>query len=360
MLNDAWLFSSIEEIERMNMKKSKKWIVWTIMIVFVVGCLIIFVPNKKEVVHDDFDFWKETYDILAKKIGGLKFEDASWKIVLQDRKNAVEAEYPGLLIQYAEDENDRQTKTSLSMNEDSSKDKAVEFVYEVSEFDGDNLKAEKEFVLRSTDYKAEQFKTIYRVYEYLNGVFDRTDTKEGSLTIHGNEVDYDELPLMKEAFEHFDLLLENMENEFGVSYEGTNFIGVPTIEFSKEIAQDIQSKDYFSEVHYNAKGYGIVTFLMVDEDEKVASYGTYDVTRQGYGFRYDMTLVPRTIEQCFDLETPADIEKEMVYFDGERAYIYPADWRDEDILSDVNQGAENAVAVLSTQNKSYTDYERIP
>lgn len=53
------------------MKKSKKWIVWTIMIVFVVGCLIIFVPNKKEVVHDDFDFWKETYDILAKKIGGL-------------------------------------------------------------------------------------------------------------------------------------------------------------------------------------------------------------------------------------------------------------------------------------------------
>lgn len=241
---------------------------------------------------------------------------------MQDRKNAVEAEYPGLLIQYAEDENDRQTKTSLSMNEDSSKDKAVEFVYEVSEFDGDNLKAEKEFVLRSTDYKAGQFKTIYRVYEYLNGVFDRTDTKEGSLTIHGNEVDYDELPLMKEAFEHFDLLLENMENEFGVSYEGTNFIGVPTIEFSKEIAQDIQSKDYFSEVHYNAKGYGIVTFLMVDEDEKVASYGTYDVTRQGYGFRYDMTLAPRTIEQCFDLETPADIEKKwFILMAKERIFI---------------------------------------
>ena len=67
------IFDEQIQYTRMNMKKSKKWIVWTIMIVFVVGCLIIFVPNKKEGKHDDFDFWKETYDILAKKIDGLKF-----------------------------------------------------------------------------------------------------------------------------------------------------------------------------------------------------------------------------------------------------------------------------------------------
>lgn len=47
----------------------------------------------------------------------------------------------------------------------------------------------------------------------------------------------------------------------------------------------------------------------------------------------------------------------MVYFDGDMAYIYPADWKDEEILADVRAGAENAVSVLSTKNKNYEDYE---
>ncbi|WP_301205354.1 hypothetical protein, partial [uncultured Dubosiella sp.] len=141
----------------------------------------------------------------------------------------------------------------------------------------------------------------------------------------------------------------------------THFVDIPAlcekIELSEDVPQDIQTKDYFSEVHYNARGYGIVTFLMVREDERTASYGTYDVTRQGYGFRYDMNLIPRTMENCFDLDTAADIEKEMVYFEGDMAYIYPASLSDGEILTDVEQGAGHAVSILSTKNESCTDYE---
>ena len=161
--------------------------------------------------------------------------------------------------------------------------------------------------------------------------------------------------------EHFDKLTGKIEEEFGVAYDQTNFIDLPAlcegIAFSEEVPEEIQTLDYFSDVHYNARGYGIVTFLKVEDDFQTATYGTYDVTRQGYGFNYTMNLIPRAMENGFDLDTVSDIEKEMVYFDGDMAYIYPADWKDEEILADVRAGAENAVSVLSTKNKNYEDYE---
>lgn len=341
------------------MNKSKKWIALAVIAVAIAGGLIFFVPKEKETKDDDYDFWKETYDILADRIDGLRYDEMPWRIGLQDRKNAEEKDYPDFFIEYQEE--DRQTASCLSMFQENLPNKTIEFTYEVTEFEGENIKAEKVFTIRSTDYKAGQFKTTYLVYEYLNGVFDRSDTQEGYLNVYGNEVDYVELPLMKEALEHFRLLLEMMEEEFGISYKGTHFVDIPAlcekIELSEDVPQDIQTKDYFSEVHYNARGYGIVTFLMVGEDERTASYGTYDVTRQGYGFHYDMNLIPRTLENCFDLDTAADIEKEMVYFEGDTAYIYPADLSDEEILTDVEQGAEHVVSILSTKNESYTDYE---
>lgn len=343
------------------MNKSKKWIALAVIAVAIAGGLIFFVSKEKETKDDDYDFWKETYDILADRIDGLRYDEMPWRIGLQDRKNAEEKDYPDFFIEYQQEEEDRQTASCLSMFYEDLQNKAIEFTYEVTEFEGENIKAEKVFTIRSTDYKAGQFKTTYLVYEYLNGVFDRSDTQEGYLNVNGNEVDYVELPLMKEALEHFRLLLEMMKEEFGISYKGTHFVDIPAlcekIELSEDVPQDIQTKDYFSEVHYNARGYGIVTFLMVGEDEQTASYGTYDVTRQGYGFRYDMNLIPRTLENCFDLDTAADIEKEMVYFEGDTAYIYPADLSDEEILTDVEQGAEHVVSILSTKNESYTDYE---
>ncbi len=342
------------------MKKSKKYIVLVVIAILVVVSLIIFIPKEKETKNDNYDFWKETYDVLAKRTDGLHYEKMPWKIGLQDRKYAEEAEYPDFFIQYEEEEENRQTASILSMNHDLQK-KTIKFTYEVKEFEGEELKTEKEFVIQSTDYSARQFKTIYSVYEYLNGTFDRSETQEGYLNFHGNEVDFVELPLMKEALKHFESLIEKIEKEFDISYEETNFVNVAAlcegIEFSEEIPEEIQTQDYFSEVHYNAKGYGIVTFLMVDTNGVTASYGTYDVTRQGYGFRYDMNLIPRETENCFNLETPADIEKEMVYFDGDIAYIYPASLTDEEILSDVGQGAKQAVSVLSTKNKNYTEYK---
>lgn len=342
------------------MKKSKKYIVLAVIAILTVVSLVFFIPKEKETKNDNYDFWKETYDALAKRTDGPRYENGPWEIGLEDRKNAEETEYPDFFVKYEEDEESRQTASILEMNHDLQK-KTVEFVYEVKEFEEGALKAEKEFVIESTDYTQKQFKTTYSVYEYLNGVFDRSDTQEGYLNFHGNEVDFVELPLMKEALEHFENLIENIEKEFDISYEDTNFVNVPAlceeIEVSEQIPQEIQTQDYFSEVHYNARGYGIVTFLKADEESQTASYGTYDVTRQGYGFRYDMNLVPRTMENCFDLDTVADIEKEMVYFDGDTAYIYPARLTDEEILSDVEQGAEQAVSILSTENKNYTDYE---
>ena len=345
------------------MKRTKKGILIVGILALAAGLVVVLSQKGKEDGTDAYDFWKETYEAVARKTkGASRYEETPWKVGAQDRKQAVEADYPDFFIGYMEDENGRQTETTLSMQHDgSSQEKKIELIYEVKEFAEENLKAEKEFKIESSDYLAKQFDTSYSVYEYLNGVFDRSETQEGYLHFNGNDVDYIELPLMKEAMEHFDKLTGKIEEEFGVAYDQTNFIDLPAlcegIAFSEEIPEEIQTLDYFSDVHYNARGYGIVTFLKVEDDFQTATYGTYDVTRQGYGFNYTMNLIPRAMENGFDLDTVSDIEKEMVYFDGDTAYIYPADWKDEEILADVRAGAENAVSVLSTQNKNYEDYE---
>ena len=56
------------------MNKSKKWIALAVIAVAIAGGLIFFVPKEKETKDDDYDFWKETYDILADRIDGLRYD----------------------------------------------------------------------------------------------------------------------------------------------------------------------------------------------------------------------------------------------------------------------------------------------
>ena len=96
------------------MNKSKKWIALAVIAVAIAGGLIFFVLKEKETKDDDYDFWKETYDILADRIDGLRYDEMPWRIGLQDRKNAEEKDYPDFFIEYQEEEEDRQTASCLS------------------------------------------------------------------------------------------------------------------------------------------------------------------------------------------------------------------------------------------------------
>ena len=69
-----------------------------------------------------------------------------------------------------------------------------------------------------------------------------------------------------------------------------------------EVDETETTFNYYSEDEINAKGYRIVTFAKILDDYSMIQYGNYCIDQASYGFKYDVQLTPRTIENCYSLE----------------------------------------------------------
>ena len=138
----------------------------------------------------------------------------------------------------------------------------------------------------------------------------------------------------------------------------TDFVNLPELfkdvqfDENENYNESLDAIQYFSNADINAKGYQIQTFLELDKSGNTGILGTYVAEQKMYGSQINVTLQPRSIENCYDLIPVYDYDEEYTaYISENMIYLYPINITDEALNQEIHNNCPNSVNQLSSDIK---------
>lgn len=322
-------------------------------------CLIVLVGCIGCAKKNTLDFWTVTYDQLEKYIDTSGRVGKDWFIGLQGKDIAVSKETPNLTVhKYG----DRQ-ECVLSFQMSAQSQPYVVYRYVIEEEISEFRTKEKSLELTSTDSQFKNYEMKYSETIFENSNFVSQDSASGTLQIQEDDtIQYDSIPLLKEAIDHLKDMISSMEDTFDIDYAKTSFVNLPAIAQNTDISdvekisqETADAITYYSKPDINAKGFSLVTCLEISkENPSSAEFAQFNVERQSYDVSYAITLQPQEEENCYMLEFPFDSDYSYIaYIDDINVYLYDTNFTFEQMVDDVKSGGSQASILLSVNNESY-------
>lgn len=322
------------------MKKTfkKKVIVVLLLILGVLLLALYFFLNQvSNQVREDF--WNLTVQALDYK----DHEDGKWHITVEENVK----DHPKIFIQNIEEN----ATVSYSFSEN-----GISYIYDLQSTEDDYTINNEKMTITSTDSDYKKYSVDYMNVIYHGPLYFDTITASGNITVQNDgSVIFDDTPFLKEMMERERTLIQEFEEKFDLDYSKTDFVNLPelfkNVQFdgNTNYNESLNAIQYFSNADINAKGYQIQTFLELDKTGNTGILGTYVAEQKMYGSQINVTLQPRSIENCYDLIPVYDYEKEYTtYISGNMIYLYPIDITDEALNQEIQNNCPNSENQLSS------------
>lgn len=325
------------------MKKTikKKVIVVLLLILGVLSLALYFLLNQASNQVPE-DFWNLTAQALDYK----DHEDGKWHITVEENVK----DHPKIFIQNIEEN----ATVSYSFSEN-----GISYIYDLQSTEDDYTVNNEKMTITSTDSDYKKYSVDYMNVIYHGPLYFDTITASGNITVQNDgSVIFDDTPFLKEMMERERTLIQEFEDKFDLDYSKTDFVNLP--ELFKDVQFDentnynesLTAIQYFSNADINAKGYQIQTFLELDKNGNTGILGTYVAEQKMYGSQVNVTLQPRSIENCYDLIPVYDYDEEYTaYISENMIYLYPIDITDEALDQEIHNNFPNSVNQLSSDIK---------
>ena len=325
------------------MKKTfkKKVIVVLLLILGVLLLALYFFLNQvSNQVREDF------WNLTAQALDYKDHEDGKWHITVEENVK----DHPKIFIQNIEE--NATVSYSFSENE-------ISYIYDLQSTEDDYTINNEKMTITSTDSDYKKYSVDYMNVIYHGPLYFDTITASGNITVQNDgSVIFDDTPFLKEMMERERTLIQEFEEKFDLDYSKTDFVNLP--ELFKDVQFDENTKynesldaiQYFSNADINAKGYQIQTFLELDKSGNTGILGTYVAEQKMYGSQINVTLQPRSIENCYDLIPVYDYDEEYTaYISENMIYLYPINITDEALNQEIHNNCPNSVNQLSSDIK---------
>lgn len=325
------------------MKKTfkKKMVVILLLILGVLSLALYFFLNQASNQVPE-DFWNLTAQALDYK----DHEDGKWHITVEENVK----DHPKIFIQNIEE--NATVSYSFSENE-------ISYIYDLQSTEDDYTINNEKMTITSTDTDYKKYSVDYMNVIYHGPLYFDTITASGNITVQNyGSVIFDDTPFLKEMMERERTLIQEFEEKFDLDYSKTDFVNLPELfkdvqfDENENYNESLDAIQYFSNADINAKGYQIQTFLELDKTGNTGILGTYVAEQKMYGSQINVTLQPRSIENCYDLIPVYDYEKEYTtYISGNMIYLYPIDITDEALNQEIQNNCPNSENQLSSDIK---------
>lgn len=325
------------------MKKTfkKKVIVIPLLLLGVLSLALYFLLNQASNQVPE-DFWNRTAQALDYK----NYESGKWDISVEENVK----DHPEIFIQNIEEN----ATVSYSFSEN-----GISYIYDLQNTEDDYTINNEKMTITSTDSEYKKYSVDYMNVIYHGPLYFDTITASGNITVQNDgSVIFDDTPFLKEMMERERILIQEFEEKFDLDYSKTDFVNLP--ELFKDVQFDgntnynesLNAIQYFSNADINAKGYQIQTFLELDKNGNTGILGTYVAEQKMYGSQVNVTLQPRSIENCYDLIPVYDYDEEYTaYISENMIYLYPIDITDEALNQEIHNNCPNSVNQLSSDIK---------
>lgn len=322
------------------MKKTfkKKVIVIPLLLLGVLSLALYFLLNQASNQVPE-DFWNRTAQALDYK----NYESGKWDISVEENVK----DHPEIFIQNIEEN----ATVSYSFSEN-----GISYIYDLQSTEDDYTINNEKMTITSTDTDYKKYSVDYMNVIYHGPLYFDTITASGNITVQNDgSVIFDDTPFLKEMMERERTLIQEFEEKFDLDYSKTDFVNLPElfkdVQFDENTnySESLNAIQYFSNADINAKGYQIQTFLELDKTGNTGILGTYVAEQKMYGSQINVTLQPRSIENCYDLIPVYDYEKEYTtYISGNMIYLYPIDITDEALNQEIQNNCPNSENQLSS------------
>lgn len=322
------------------MKKTfkKKVIVIPLLLLGVLSLALYFLLNQASNQVPE-DFWNRTAQALDYK----NYESGKWDISVEENVK----DHPEIFIQNIEEN----ATVSYSFSEN-----GISYIYDLQSTEDDYTINNEKMTITSTDSDYKKYSVDYMNVIYHGPLYFDTITASGNITVQNDgSVIFDDTPFLKEMMERERTLIQEFEEKFDLDYSKTDFVNLPElfkdVQFDENTnySESLNAIQYFSNADINAKGYQIQTFLELDKTGNTGILGTYVAEQKMYGSQINVTLQPRSIENCYDLIPVYDYETEYTtYISGNMIYLYPIDITDEALNQEIQNNCPNSENQLSS------------
>ena len=325
------------------MKKTfkKKVIVVPLLILGVLSLALYFFLNQASNQVPE-DFWNLTAQALDYK----DHEDGKWHITVEENVK----DHPKIFIQNIEEN----ATVSYSFSEN-----GISYIYDLQSTEDDYTINNEKMTITSTDSDYKKYSVDYMNVIYHGPLYFDTITASGNITVQNDgSVIFDDTPFLKEMMERERTLIQEFEEKFDLDYSKTDFVNLPELfkdvqfDENENYNESLDAIQYFSNADINAKGYQIQTFLELDKSGNTGILGTYVAEQKMYGSQVNVTLQPRSIENCYDLIPVYDYDAEYTaYISENMIYLYPIDITDEILIQEIQNNCINSVNQLNSDTK---------
>lgn len=323
-------------------KKNKMTIILIIVVIGIVFSLFVLylINGIKNQVPEDF------WNVTAQALDYKDYQEGKWKISVEENVK----DHPRTFIQNIEEN----ATVSYGFQED-----GITYIYDLQTIEDDQTINNEKLTIQSTDTEYKKYSMDYMNVIYHGPLYFDTITASGDITVQNDgSLLFDDTPFLKEMMERERTLIQEFEEKFDLDYSKTDFVNLP--ELFKDVQFDentnynesLDAIQYFSNADINAKGYQIQTFLELDKNGNTGILGTYVAEQKMYGSQVNVTLQPRSIENCYDLIPVYDYDAEYTaYISENMIYLYPIDITDESLNQEMQSNCPNSVNQLSSDTK---------
>lgn len=325
------------------MKKTfkKKVIVIPLLLLGVLSLALYFLLNQASNQVPE-DFWNRTAQALDYK----NYESGKWDISVEENVK----DHPEIFIQNIEEN----ATVSYSFSEN-----GISYIYDLQSTEDDYTINNEKMTITSTDSDYKKYSVDYMNVIYHGPLYFDTITASGDITVQNDgSVTFDDTPFLKEMMERERTLIQEFEEKFDLDYSKTDFVNLPELfkdvqfDENENYNESLDAIQYFSNADINAKGYQIQTFLELDKIGNTGILGTYVAEQKMYGSQVNVTLQPRSIENCYDLIPVYDYDAEYTaYISENMIYLYPIDITDEILIQEIQNNCINSVNQLNSDTK---------
>lgn len=325
------------------MKKTfkKKVIVVLLLILGVLLLALYFFLNQvSNQVREDF------WNLTAQALDYKNYESGKWDISVEENVK----DHPEIFIQNIEEN----ATVSYSFSEN-----GISYIYDLQSTEDDYTINNEKMTITSTDSDYKKYSVDYMNVIYHGPLYFDTITASGNITVQNDDsIIFDDTPFLKEMMERERTLIQEFEEKFDLDYSKTDFVNLPELfkdvqfDENENYNESLDAIQYFSNADINAKGYQIQTFLELDKNGNTGILGTYVAEQKMYGSQVNVTLQPRSIENCYDLIPVYDYDAEYTaYISENMIYLYPIDITDEALNQEIKNNCPNSVNQLSSDIK---------
>ena len=325
------------------MKKTfkKKVIVVLLLILGVLLLALYFFLNQvSNQVREDF------WNLTAQALDYKNYESGKWDISVEENVK----DHPEIFIQNIEEN----ATVSYSFSEN-----GISYIYDLQSTEDDYTINNEKMTITSTDSDYKKYSVDYMDVIYHGPLYFDTITASGNITVQNDgSVIFDDTPFLKEMMERERTLIQEFEEKFDLDYSKTDFVNLPELfkdvqfDENENYNESLDAIQYFSNADINAKGYQIQTFLELDKSGNTGILGTYVAEQKMYGSQINVTLQPRSIENCYDLIPVYDYDEEYTaYISENMIYLYPINITDEALNQEIHNNCPNSVNQLSSDIK---------